>query len=73
MFLKQSKLPSTCTGIILLMFLQGNASNKIEHYGEFTMQRDANLSREFYITNMSTLVSNSIYHFQVFIAQVVLC
>ena len=45
---------------------QGDIPDKIIHYGEFTIQRDANLPREFYITNMSTLVSNSEYFFQVF-------
>jgi len=36
-------------------------------YGEFTIQLDLvdGLPREIYITNMSTLVSNSEYHFEV--------
>ena len=46
---------------------QGDIPDKLVHYGEFTIQRDADLPREFYITNMSTLVSNSEYSFQVFI------
>ena len=66
-FVKQFKLPCTYTDIILSMFLQGNASDKIEHYGKFTILRDAYLPRKFYITNMSTLVSNSKYYFQVLI------
>ena len=55
------------TNITLSMFIQGNATDEIEHYGNFTIQRDATLPRELYITNMSTLVSNSKYLFQVFI------
>ena len=45
---------------------QGDIPDKIIHYGEFTIHRDADLPRELYITNMSTLVSNSEYIFQVF-------
>lgn len=50
------------------MFIQDDTSNDLVHYGNFTVQRNASLRREFYITNMSTLVSNSEYIFQVCIA-----
>ena len=51
--------------------MQGDELDKVEHYGKFNISLDAYPPRELYITNMSTLVSNSEYHFQVLIHSLV--
>ena len=56
-----------CIHYYQFILTQGDLPDKLVHYGEFIIHRDADLPREFHITNMSTLISNSEYSFQVFI------